>query len=89
MEVEFDPRQFAGTLVLTLEGKIESSSGELENDAKTAEICIQLLKDTNSFITAGNKPKDAFKRLTVTFERASYVMTIANGRIYVAKKPTI
>jgi hypothetical protein len=74
-----------GVLVLKLDGSVLSASGELAEDSSLPQTFVGLLQDANSLIKTSGK-ESPFKRLTVAFSNASYVLTVAQNKIYVVKK---
>lgn len=74
-----------GTLKLNLDGSVVSSSGDLAEDPDLPNIIVSLLQDVNAIVKNSGK-ESPFKRLTVAFSQSSFVVTIANGKIYVVKK---
>jgi len=77
------------SIVISLEGTVESATGELEAQSEqTARTIFTMLQDANMLLSASRKP-DPFKRLSVCFDDHIYVATISNNKIYVVKKPAL
>eukprot|EP01104_Vermistella_antarctica_P018655 TRINITY_DN6998_c0_g1_i1.p1 TRINITY_DN6998_c0_g1~~TRINITY_DN6998_c0_g1_i1.p1 ORF type:complete len:111 (-),score=6.87 TRINITY_DN6998_c0_g1_i1:210-497(-) len=78
-----------GSLVLGLNGSVQTASGEFEgNGEHVGRVVVNLLQDANSLIqnsTAKAGASDPFKRLTVTFTSFSYVIALTDSAIYVVK----
>jgi len=83
-----DVEHQVGGLILNLDGTIVASSVELTNDLKTASIIYNILLDANGAISAGEN-KDPFKRLTVAFQKASFVVSVSNNKVYIVKRKGI
>ncbi|XP_077987612.1 ragulator complex protein LAMTOR4-like [Glandiceps talaboti] len=74
-----------GYLVINEEGAVMASSGELENDEKTAEIIMRMV-NMASRVQLTPERSEPFKRLSVVFDSYMYVVTIANHKVYVCKR---
>jgi len=74
-----------GSLSLDLQGHILASSGDLQDDQKTAATLYLMLQDTNAIIKASGKT-DYFKRLIVSFPNFSFLVTIIGTTVHVLKK---
>eukprot|EP00794_Sanderia_malayensis_P011022 gene11023-12186_t len=75
-----------GYLVISSDGAVLSSSGDLENDEKIAG-CIYNLAHLASKVQLSNENKQYYKRLTVTFTDFCLMITVSNQRIYAVKRP--
>lgn len=75
-----------GYLVLNEEGAVLSSSGDLENDEKTANIIMRLLNFTSQIDTKAFQSEEGFKKLSITYDDHCYVICLSNRKIHVVKK---
>ncbi|XP_072035244.1 ragulator complex protein LAMTOR4-like [Amphiura filiformis] len=74
-----------GYLIINEDGAVMSSSGELENDERTASVIMSMVNLACKVKINPDKP-DTFKRLSVVFEDFMYVVTISSHKIYVCKR---
>lgn len=74
-----------GYLLLNEEGAVLSSSGELENDEKTADIIMGLL-NLASTVDATVFPARSFKKLSLTYDQHCYMVCLSNRKIHIVKK---
>lgn len=74
-----------GYLVLTDDGAVLSSGGELQNAESIAEKMTKLVY-TASKIQVSSDKRENFRRISVIWENFMYVVTVANHRIYVCKR---
>jgi hypothetical protein len=70
-----------GYLVLTQDGAILSSGGDLENDEKTAENIFKLV----STATKGGFGNEV-EKISVNYADHAYVVSTANKKIHIVKK---
>ncbi|XP_069105068.1 ragulator complex protein LAMTOR4 homolog [Argopecten irradians] len=75
-----------GYLVLTEDGAVLSSGGELQNAESIAEKMTKLVY-TASKIQVTSDKREVFKRISVIWDSFMYVVTVSNHRIYVCKRP--
>lgn len=76
-----------GYLLLNEDGAVLSSSGELENDEKTASIIMGLISLTDQIDSAAFPPEEGFKKLSVSYsDNHSYVVCLSNRKVHVVKK---
>lgn len=75
-----------GHLVVTEDGAVLSSSGDLENDEKTAHIICNMLH-TAAKVPLGAENSQAFKRLSIVYGDFMLMATVCNQKIYVVKRP--
>ncbi|KAK7486464.1 hypothetical protein BaRGS_00022265 [Batillaria attramentaria] len=74
-----------GYLVLTEDGAVVSSGGDLENDETVATKISKMVYTAVKLVT-NNDRKDSFKRLTVVYDNFLYAATISNHKILVSKR---
>ncbi|XP_076454005.1 ragulator complex protein LAMTOR4-like [Babylonia areolata] len=74
-----------GYLVLTEDGAVVSSGGELENEEGVATKISKMVMTAVRLISANDK-KDTFKRLTVVYDNFLYAATVSNHKILVSKR---
>ncbi|KAK7090612.1 ragulator complex protein LAMTOR4-like [Littorina saxatilis] len=74
-----------GYLVLTEDGAVVSSGGELENDETVATKISKMVLTAVRLVNTSEK-KDAFKRLSVVYDNFLYAATVSNHRILVSKR---
>ncbi|KAL8574211.1 hypothetical protein ACOMHN_066394 [Nucella lapillus] len=74
-----------GYLVLTEEGAVVSSGGDLENDEGVANKISKMVMTAVRLVGIQEK-KDAFKRLTVVYDNFLYAATVSNHKILVSKR---
>ncbi|XP_058067055.1 ragulator complex protein LAMTOR4 homolog [Anopheles bellator] len=74
-----------GYLVLTDDGCVHASGGELENDEHSANIIVNLLTLTESVDPALFKPHSC-RKISIVYPEHSYTICLSNKRVYVIKK---
>ncbi|XP_064615334.1 ragulator complex protein LAMTOR4-like [Liolophura sinensis] len=74
-----------GYLVLTEEGAVIASGGDLENDERRANYFMSLAQTTSKVKLSDRR--DTFKRVSVVWEDIMYVITVSNHKVYVCKRP--
>ncbi|XP_002736166.1 ragulator complex protein LAMTOR4-like [Saccoglossus kowalevskii] len=74
-----------GYLVIHEDGAVIASSGELENDEKTAGIIMNMVHMASRVQLSPDR-NDPFKRLSVVFDTYMFVITISNHKVYVCKR---
>ncbi|XP_063224627.1 ragulator complex protein LAMTOR4 homolog [Bacillus rossius redtenbacheri] len=75
-----------GYLVLTEDGAVVASGGELENNERVANVITGLVSLTSCVDPAAFPADEAFKRISVTYEDHSYVVCLSNKRLLVVKR---
>ncbi|XP_055608749.1 ragulator complex protein LAMTOR4 homolog [Uranotaenia lowii] len=86
--LDLDSRPVAdqiGYLVMSEDGAVLSSGGEMENDERSAKIISELLTLTDSADPAVFQ-KRSFKKISIVFEEHSYTICLSNKRVYVVKR---
>eukprot|EP00995_Heteronema_vittatum_P011046 NODE_6617_length_444_cov_95.468354_g5046_i0.p1 GENE.NODE_6617_length_444_cov_95.468354_g5046_i0~~NODE_6617_length_444_cov_95.468354_g5046_i0.p1 ORF type:complete len:88 (-),score=4.45 NODE_6617_length_444_cov_95.468354_g5046_i0:43-306(-) len=71
-----------GAAVLDRQGKVLQSSGELENDSHCLSTIFQMTQDVNLLM----KPRESFRRFTVSFETVLYAVTLTPTNLFVVKR---
>lgn len=74
-----------GFLVLSEDGSVHASGGELENDERSANIISNLLTLTESIDPAIFAARSC-RKVSIVFADHSYTICLSNKRIYVVKK---
>lgn len=74
-----------GYLVMSEDGAVLASGGEMENDERSANIISGLLTLTESVDPAVFK-KRACKKISIVYEEHSYTICLSNKKIYVVKR---
>ncbi|BFZ00814.1 hypothetical protein BsWGS_03853 [Bradybaena similaris] len=74
-----------GFLVLTEDGAVISSGGQLENDEVTATKITKLVHTAYNIPVTTDK-KDILKRLSVVLDDIVYVITVSQHKIFVSKR---
>lgn len=74
-----------GYLLLNEEGAVLTSSGELENDEKTADVIMGLL-NLASTVDPTVFPARNFKKLSLTYDQHCYMVCLSNRKIHIVKK---
>jgi hypothetical protein len=77
-----------GYLLLNEEGAVLSSSGDLENDEKSAVIIMGLINLTSQVDRAAF-PEEGFKKLSITYDKHCYIVCLSNRKVHVVKKTLI
>ncbi|XP_066593522.1 ragulator complex protein LAMTOR4 homolog [Prorops nasuta] len=75
-----------GYLVLTEDGAVLTSGGELENDERIANIIIGLVTLTNKIDPKAFPNNEAFDKITITYKDHCYIICLSNKKIHVVKK---
>ncbi|KAK3517978.1 hypothetical protein QTP70_029099 [Hemibagrus guttatus] len=73
-----------GYLVISEDGVL-ASSGELENDERTAGVIMQMVRTACRFRLYG-AAEPPFKRMSVMFEDYAYAVTISGQKVFVVKR---
>ncbi|XP_013185970.1 ragulator complex protein LAMTOR4 homolog [Amyelois transitella] len=75
-----------GYLVLTEDGAVLESGGELENDERVATIITDLISLSNKVDPVAFAPNEQFKKISITYDDHWFVICISNKKIYVVKR---
>lgn len=78
-----------GYLVITEDGAVIASGGELENDEHVADTITGLVAMADKVDVAAFQPGEVFKRISVTYDDFSYVICLSNKKIHVVKRKFI
>uniref|UniRef100_A0A1B6E3E8 Late endosomal/lysosomal adaptor and MAPK and MTOR activator 4 n=1 Tax=Clastoptera arizonana TaxID=38151 RepID=A0A1B6E3E8_9HEMI len=71
-----------GYLILTEDGAVIASGGELENSEHVANIIMGLISLADSILPE----EEGYKKISVTYRNFSYMICLSNKKIYVVKK---
>lgn len=75
-----------GYMLLNEDGAVLTSSGDLENDEKTAVIIMGLINLTSQIDSKAFPTVDSFKKLSIVFDNYYYNICISNRKIHLVKK---
>ncbi|KAJ8953954.1 hypothetical protein NQ318_019197 [Aromia moschata] len=75
-----------GYLLLNEEGAVISSSGDLENDEKSAVIIMGLINLTSQIDSNAFPPEEGFKKLSIVYDDHCYIVCLSNRKIHIVKK---
>lgn len=81
-----DRPEQTGSLVLNEEGAVLSSSGDLENDEKSAVIIMGLIHLVSQIHSKAFPPEKNFKKLSITYDDHCYNICLSNRKIHILKK---
>ncbi|XP_058831823.1 ragulator complex protein LAMTOR4 homolog [Topomyia yanbarensis] len=74
-----------GYLIMSEDGAVLASGGEMENDERSAGIISGLLTLTESVDPAVFK-KRSCKKISIAYEEHSYTICLSNKKVYVVKR---
>ncbi|XP_014473571.1 PREDICTED: ragulator complex protein LAMTOR4 homolog isoform X1 [Dinoponera quadriceps] len=75
-----------GYLVLTEDGAVLTSGGDLENDERVANIIVGLVTLTNGIDPKAFPAPEAFEKISITYKDHCYVICLSNKKIHVVKR---
>ncbi|KAF4523716.1 hypothetical protein B566_EDAN011580 [Ephemera danica] len=75
-----------GYLVLTEDGAVVASSGELENNERLAKHVTELVHMSEIFATGVQSQDDKYNKITVTYDDYTLGICLSNKRIHVVKR---
>ncbi|CAD6214784.1 GSCOCG00004215001-RA-CDS [Cotesia congregata] len=75
-----------GYLVLTQDGAVLASGGELENDERAANIITALVTLTDKIDPKAVSSTDTFNKISITYPNHCYIICLSNKKIHVIKK---
>ncbi|XP_030030675.1 ragulator complex protein LAMTOR4 homolog [Manduca sexta] len=75
-----------GYLVLTEDGAVLESGGELENDERVATIITDLITLSNKVDPVAFGPNEQFKKISITYDDHWFAICLSNKKIYVVKR---
>ena len=76
-----------GYLVVSEDGAVVQSSGELQNDETTASVVLMMIKNSLKLIRSVNGDrKEGIQRLSVVYKNHTLVASIWNHKIYIVKR---
>ncbi|XP_044730403.1 ragulator complex protein LAMTOR4 homolog [Chrysoperla carnea] len=73
-----------GYLVLTMDGAVIESGGDLSNDERTAEIITSLVNTANRIDFSDQQMSD-YRKMTLSYEDHSYTICLSNKKLHVVK----
>ncbi|XP_058461987.1 ragulator complex protein LAMTOR4 homolog [Malaya genurostris] len=74
-----------GYLIMSEDGAVLASGGEMENDERSAGIIIGLLTLTESVDPSVFKNRSC-KKISIVYEEHSYTICLSNKKVYVVKR---
>ncbi|CAL1682948.1 unnamed protein product [Lasius platythorax] len=75
-----------GYLVLTEDGAVLTSGGDLENDERIANIISSLVTLTSKVDPKAFPLNNAFEKISINYKDHCYVICLSNKKIYVVKR---
>lgn len=75
-----------GYLILNEDGAVVSSSGELENDEKSANVIMNLVNLTSQIDPQAFSPEEGFKKISLTYQDHCYIVCLSNRKIHIVKR---
>ncbi|CAG9102524.1 hypothetical protein JYU34_005811 [Plutella xylostella] len=75
-----------GFLVLTEDGAVLESGGELENDERVATIITDLITLSNRVDPVAFTTNEQFKKISITYDDHWFTICLSNKKIYVVKR---
>ncbi|XP_011876576.1 PREDICTED: ragulator complex protein LAMTOR4 isoform X1 [Vollenhovia emeryi] len=75
-----------GYLVLTEDGAVLTSGGDLENDERVANIISSLVTLTNKVDAKAFPSHDPFEKISIKYKDHCYVVCLSNKKIHVVKR---
>ncbi|TDH71190.1 hypothetical protein CCR75_002709 [Bremia lactucae] len=78
-----------GTLVLDIQGQVLSATGELRGTLGeyAAETIYSMLQDSNCVLDASQT--EELQRMTITFPKYNYVVSLDAEQVYVVKRTSL
>ncbi|KAL3848372.1 hypothetical protein ACJMK2_019235 [Sinanodonta woodiana] len=74
-----------GHLILSEDGSVLNSGGDLVNDEATAEKITKLVYLASKVQISADK-RETFKKISVIWDNFMYVITVSNHKIYILKR---
>ncbi|KAG7210781.1 hypothetical protein KM043_012275 [Ampulex compressa] len=75
-----------GYLILTEDGAVLTSGGELENDERIANIVMGLVTLTGKVDVKAFPNNEAFDKISITYQDHCYIICLSNKKIHIVKK---
>ncbi|OXU24184.1 ragulator complex protein LAMTOR4 homolog [Nasonia vitripennis] len=75
-----------GYLVLTEDGAVLTSGGELENDERLANIVMSLISLTDKIDSKAFPSNEAFDKISIIYDNHCYIICLSNKKVHVIKK---
>ncbi|OCT59446.1 ragulator complex protein LAMTOR4 isoform X2 [Xenopus laevis] len=76
-----------GYLVMSEDGGVLASAGDLENDERLAGVIREMVAVACTFRDLGEQ--QPFKRMSVVFGEHTFLVTISGQKIYVVKRQNV
>ncbi|XP_045610945.1 ragulator complex protein LAMTOR4 [Procambarus clarkii] len=78
-----------GHLILSEDGAVIASGGELENAEQMGATVMSLLSCTSKAQLWPGDSGDAFKKISITYTDHSYIICLSNKNIHIVKRKFI
>ncbi|XP_014206771.1 ragulator complex protein LAMTOR4 homolog [Copidosoma floridanum] len=78
-----------GYLMLTVDGAVLTSSGELENDERIANIVTNLITLTDKLDPKAFSSHEGFDNISIVYDDHCYIICLSNKKVHVVKKNLI
>ncbi|XP_064394015.1 ragulator complex protein LAMTOR4 homolog [Halichondria panicea] len=76
-----------GYLILTADGAIQQSAGDLQNDEETAAIVLHMVQSSGKLMSALNSEgRGSFQRLSIVYRHHTLVASVWSQRVHVVKR---
>ncbi|XP_065840655.1 ragulator complex protein LAMTOR4-like [Oscarella lobularis] len=73
-----------GCLVLSEDGAVLASTGELQNDERTGKVILNMLQAGSRLMKT--EQKEPYRRISVMCGRVAYLAMVSSGKIFIIKK---
>uniref|UniRef100_A0A6M2DLY0 Late endosomal/lysosomal adaptor and MAPK and MTOR activator 4 n=1 Tax=Xenopsylla cheopis TaxID=163159 RepID=A0A6M2DLY0_XENCH len=75
-----------GYLIMSEDGAVIASGGDLENDERIANIFNNLISITKNINPDAFPEEDGFKKVSLTYSDHCFIICLSNKKIHVVKK---
>ncbi|XP_026479482.1 ragulator complex protein LAMTOR4 [Ctenocephalides felis] len=75
-----------GYLIMSEDGAVIASGGDLENDERVANIFNNFISITKNINPEAFPEEDGFKRISLTYSDHCFIICLSNKKIHVVKK---
>lgn len=75
-----------GYLVLTEDGAVLESGGELENDERIASIITELVTLSNRIDPVAYSANEPFKKISITYDDHCFIICLSEKKINIVKR---
>jgi len=75
-----------GHLMLTIDGAVLTSSGDLENDERIANIVTNLISLTDKVDPKAFSSNEGFEKISIVYDDHCYIICLSNKKVHVVKK---